>query len=100
MYMTYEDFYDIAEYGNENWNGSYTQKEIACYAYDYLVEFETSKAKEKVMPIIQELCKLLAEDGSEECEDWLYRMADELELIDMDYQDYLETDKWLENFSS
>lgn len=27
--MTYEDFYDIAEYGNENWKGSYTPKEIA-----------------------------------------------------------------------
>ena len=93
--MTYEDFYDIAEYGNTNWDGSYTQREIACNAYDYLVEFETSKAKEKVSPIIQELCKLLAEDGSEECKEWLYRIADELGLIDIDCQDYLDTGEWL-----
>lgn len=93
--MTYEDFYEIAEYGNKNWDGSYTQKEIACNAYNYLIDFEASKAKEKVTSIIQELCKLLAEDGSEECKDWLYKMANELGLIDMDYQDYLETDKWL-----
>ena len=93
--MTYEDFYDIAVYGNENWNGSYTEKEVACNAYNYLVEFEYSKAKEKVASIIQELCKLLAEDGSEECKDWLYKMADELGLIDMNWRDYLETDEWL-----
>lgn len=93
--MTYEDFYDITEYGNTNWDGSYTQREVACNAYNYLIEFEASKAKEEISPIIQELCKLLAEDGSEECKEWLYRMANELGLIDMDYQNYLETDKWL-----
>lgn len=84
--LEYEDFYDIAEYGNANWDGSYTQKEIACNAYNYLIEFEAFKVKDS--PIIQKLCKLLAEDGSEECKDWLYRMADELGLIDIDYQDY------------
>lgn len=48
---------------------------------------------------LKNFVKLLAEDGSEECKEWLYQMADELGLIDMDYQDYLETDKWLEKFS-
>lgn len=97
--MEYGDFYDIAEYGNANWKGNFTPKEIACNAYDYLVEFEESKARETVTPVIQELCKLLAEDGGEECKEWLYQIADELELIDMDYQDYLETDEWLKKFS-
>lgn len=36
--MEYGDFYDIAEYGNANWKGNFTPKEIACNAYDYLVE--------------------------------------------------------------
>jgi len=27
--MTYEDFYDIAEYGNANWKGCFTPREIA-----------------------------------------------------------------------
>lgn len=96
--LEYGDFYDIAEYGNANWKGYFTPKEIACNAYDYLVEFEASKARETITSVIQELCKLLAEDGSEECKDWLYRMADELGLIDMDYQDYLDIDEWLKEF--
>lgn len=96
--LNYEFFYDIAEYGNANWKGCFTPKEIACNAYDYLVEFESSKARETITSVIQELCKLLAEDGSEECKEWLYRMADELGLIDMDYQDYLDTDEWLKEF--
>lgn len=96
--LDYEFFYNIATYGNANWKGSYTPKEIACNAYDYLVEFEASKARETITSVIQELCKLLAEDGSEECKEWLYRMADELGLIDMDYQDYLDTDEWLKEF--
>lgn len=62
--MEYGDFYDIAEYGNANWKGNFTQKEIACNAYDYLVEFEKSKNDEKPTHTIKELCKLLAEDGS------------------------------------
>lgn len=63
--MEYGNFYDIAEYGNANWKGNFTPKEIACNAYDYLVEFEESKARETVTPVIQELCKLLAEDVEE-----------------------------------
>lgn len=27
--MEYGDFYDLAEYANESWNGSYTEKEVA-----------------------------------------------------------------------
>lgn len=96
--LDYEFFYNIATYGNTNWKGNYTPKEIACNAYDYLVEFEASKARETITSVIQELCKLLAEDGSEECKEWLYQIADELGLIDMDYQDYLDTDEWLKEF--
>lgn len=99
--LDYVDFYDIAEYGNKHWKGSFTPKEIACNAYDYLVEFEASKAskaRKTITSVIQELCKLLAEDGSDEAKDWLYQIAHELGLIDMDYQDYLETDEWLKEF--
>ena len=96
--MEFNDFYTIAEYGNENWKGNFTAKEIACNAYDYLVEFEKSKNDEKPTNTIKELAKLLAEDGSEECKEWLYRMADKLELIDMDWKDYSDTDEWLKEF--
>ena len=96
--MEYADFYNIAEYGNENWKGSFTPKEIAMNAYDYLCEFKYSKANEEPTNTIKELARLLVEDGSEECKDWLYEMAKELNLIDMDYADYLETDEWLTEF--
>ena len=39
MSMEYTDFYDIAEYANENWKGNFTPKEIACYTYDYYADF-------------------------------------------------------------
>ena len=96
--MDYSDFYDIAVYGNENWKGSFTQKEVACNAYDYTCEFRYSKRDEMPTHTIKELAKLLAEDGSEECKDWLYTIASELGLIDMDYADYLDTNKWLGYF--
>lgn len=92
MEMTYADFYDIATYGNEMWKGCFSPKEVACNAFDYYADFQWSKENETVSFVIQELAKLLAEDESEECKDWLYRMATELSLLDMDFMDYMETD--------
>lgn len=91
--MEYSDFYDIATYGNVAWKGSFSPKEIACNAYDYYADFQWSKENKMVTRTIQELAKLLAEDNSDECADWLYRMAEELGLIDMDFIDYMETDE-------
>ena len=44
--MEFADFYDIAEYGNSAWKGNFSEKEVACNAYDYKVEFDTSKENE------------------------------------------------------
>ena len=96
--MEYDDFYSIAEYGNENWKGSFTSREIANNAYDYLCEFHESKTNNEPTEIIKTLCSLLAEDGSDECKWWLKEIAEELNLIDMDWRDYLETDEWLKEF--
>ena len=100
--MEFSDFYDIAEYGNEHWNGNYTPKEIACNAYDYMRDFEWSKkafvTDGEIAGTIRELTKLLSQDGSEEAKHWLYQIADELGLIDMDCGDYLETDECLKEF--
>lgn len=80
--LDYSFFYDIAEYGNANWKGNFSPKEIACYAYDYLVEFEESKAKGGyyISSTIQELLRLLDEDGSEECCFWASEIRSELRL--------------------
>lgn len=75
--MEYEDFYDIAEYGNANWKGYFTQKEIACNAYDYKVEYDYSIKQGKPTRIMIELCKLICED--------------------MDYADYVEIQEESEN---
>ena len=60
--MTYDDFYKIAEYGNENWKGSFTPREIACNAYDYKVEYDYSIEQGKPTRTMIELCKLVCED--------------------------------------
>ena len=79
MIRDYEFFYEIAEYGNKNWDGSDTQKEVACNAYKYLVDFEYSKAKGgHISSTIQELLSLLDEDCSVECCFWSSKIKNEL----------------------
>lgn len=90
--MEYKDFYNIAEYINGINRNVFSAREMAENAYNYCADFEWSKANGEVAHTIQELAKLLAEDGSEECKDWLYDMARELGLLDMDFMDYMETD--------
>lgn len=92
MRMDFERFYDLAVYGNEAWKGSFTPREIAQYAYDYLCEFNVSVERGEPTETIKELYRLLVQDGSEECIDWAYTIAMEIGLIDMDFMDYMETD--------
>ena len=77
MTMNYEDFYKIAEYGNENWKGNFSPLEIATNAYDYKVEYDYSIEQNKPTRTMLELCRLLVED--------------------MDFQDYFETLEESEN---
>lgn len=90
--MEYSNFYDIAEYMNGINRNVFSAREVAETAYTYCSDFEWSKENEEVAHNIQELAKLLAEDGSDECKGWLYDMARELDLLDMDFMDYMETD--------
>lgn len=87
--MEYNEFYDIAVYGNANWKGSFTQKEIACNAYNYLVDFEYSKVKGTIVSTIQELIDLLLDDWYSteansdedfELSNWLWDLFLELKL--------------------
>ena len=75
--MEFNDFYTIAEYGNENWKGSFTPREIACNAYDYKVEYDYSIKQGKPTCTMIELCKLICEY--------------------MDYADYAEIQEEIEN---
>ena len=77
MMLEYADFYNIAEYGNENWKGNFTPREIACNAYDYKAEYDYSIKQGKPTRTMIELCVLICED--------------------MDYADYAEIQEESEN---
>lgn len=78
--MTYGDFYDIAEYGNTNWKGGLTQKEVAENAYEYLCEFQESIERRFPTNTIQSLLELLNEDDNEESLHYANMIRHELKL--------------------
>ena len=69
--LDYADFYNIAEYGNENWKGNFSPREIANNAYDYNVEYDYSINQGKPTHTMIELCKLICEDMGKEIENIL-----------------------------
>ena len=95
------DFLRIAEYANKNWaKGSFTAEEIKQNADIYYSDFLWSKWNDEIAESIKTLCKNLAEDAREMPDlitprQWLYQITNELGMLDMDYQDYIETDEWL-----
>lgn len=101
--LTYADFLQIAKYANENWKGSFTEEEVKENAGIYYADFQWSKENETIAETIKTLCSNLSEDVREasyleEPIKWLGQIATELGLIDMDFQDYLETDMFLTIF--
>lgn len=97
--MKYEDFLRIAEYGNENWKGCYTEEEVKQNAENYYIDYQWSIENDTISETIKVLCENLAEDAKlmpdlEEPKKWLNQIAEGLGLIDMDWQDYTE-DEWL-----
>ena len=60
--LEYSDFYNIASYGNKNWKGSFTPKEIACYAYDYYEDYKQSGIRGKLVGSMPDLLELLKQD--------------------------------------
>ena len=76
--MDYTDFLRIAEYGNENWKGSFTKEEVERNAQLYWDVFKWSKENKRPSFIITELINLLKEDGTEECFEWAERITREI----------------------
>lgn len=100
--MRYEDFFELARYGNKNWKGSYTEEEIKQNAKEYFDNYEWSKANGQVDDYTTMfLLNNLAEDwanGMDEVTKWLKEMITELGIIDMDCHDYTETNPYLVDF--
>ena len=85
--MDYGFWYDVACYANGAWKGNFTEKEVAENAYEYLCEWEETKAKGKMTYNLTELVGLLKQD------------IDELDLIpEMDAM-YLkrQLETWVED---
>lgn len=78
--MEYQDFLNLSAYGNEQWNGSFTQEEVAENAETYYSDFLSSKKTGKITEIIMELLNLLEEDGEEKASNWKSRIEKELNL--------------------
>lgn len=111
--MEYADFYDIVTYLNTNANHAYSEKELACNAYNYLCDYEASKDAPTVESTIQSIINSLLEDWSVETqnvnadqaeilqlESWLWEMFTELNLVDMDWRDYPESELYTEFIQS
>lgn len=78
--MEYQDFLELAVYGNKQWNGSFTQEEIEENAEIYFSDFQFSKRTGKATDTIIELLRLLEEDGEEQASQWKRRIEKELNL--------------------
>ena len=95
MIMSFEDFYKIAEYGNENWKGSFTPMEIACNAYDYKMEYDYSREHNKPTRTMIELCKLLIEDM--DSSDYTDTLEESENALTIERMDQIISDFCLEN---
>lgn len=78
--MKYQDFLELSAYGNEQWNGSFTQEEVKQNADIYFSDFQFSKRTGETTEIILELLRLLEEDGEEQASNWKTRIEKELNL--------------------
>lgn len=78
--MEYQDFLELSRYGNEEWNGSFTQEEVTENAEIYYSDFLFSKRTGETTEIILELLRLLEEDGEEQASNWKTRIEKELNL--------------------
>lgn len=72
--MKRSDFLELARYCNENYKGSFTDREIFSNAYDYWCEYEWSKRTHKYSFVIQSLLELLKDDATKEALEWVNRI--------------------------
>ena len=95
MTMSFEDFYKLAEYGNENWKGNFSPLEIASKADDYKVEYDYSKEQNKPTRTMIELCKLLVEDMDNA--DYADTLEESENALTVEQMEKILTDFYFEN---
>ena len=94
MNISIEDFRNIAEYANVNWNrGNFTTEELDKQAEDFYHDYIESR-ENSILPSIYSLMHNLIEDwseGNDEVIKWLKPLVIEL-VLDLDWEDYADTD--------
>lgn len=93
--MNFEDFYKLAEYGNEHWKGNFSALEIASNAYDYKVEYDYSIEHNKPSRTMIELCKLLVEDMDNA--DYTDTLKESENALTIEQMEKIITDFYFEN---
>ena len=81
MYYTF--WYDVAEYGSENWKGNFTPREIALYAYEYQCCWDNTLDNKVLSPLLRELMNELREDGTDKATEFLEEIKYNLKLFNI-----------------
>ena len=89
--MTYKYFYKISHYLNRCNNNIFSNEEVACYAYEYLVEYEQSMVQETPTKDMIVLCTELVKDM--DCHDY----DDTEDIIDLYTMEKI-FEEFLENY--
>ena len=87
--MTYKYFYKISHYLNRCNNNIFSNEEVACYAYEYLVEYEESIIQNKLTNDMIVLCTELVIDM--DCHDYDdYENKIDIETMEKIFEEFLE----------
>lgn len=100
--MTIKDFYDIAEYANNNWRGSFAPRDLCEFAYEYYTEYKT-RMVERGSPLDKLLTQLVADYNAADGENItdVVDLGSWLEAIswDLGYTSYSGWERFLDDFS-
>lgn len=84
--LKYQDFLNIAEYGNENWKGNYSPEEIRQNADNYFSDYQWSLKNEIVTGTITFLLFNLLQDWNDGNDNdnivsWISQLINDLDII-------------------
>lgn len=73
--LDYSFFYDVARFLNESRKGSYTEKEIACNAYEYMKCYEAFVYSDgKYGKDIITVMEMLGEIDTDDADSYMYKI--------------------------
>mgnify|MGYP000866234352 FL=1 len=77
--LDYGFFYDVARFLNEHCKGNYTEKEVACNAYEYMKNYEAFVYSEgKYGSEIKIIIKMLKKMNTDDANSYLYKIETSL----------------------